>query len=54
MSSGGLLPVEGEKLAAPGGYRARLKNQFGDYMQLPPEKERVPHISDAKFYWVDK
>lgn len=54
FSSSVLLPFEGEKFAAPVGYKELLKNQFGDYMQLPPEKERVPHISDAKFYWVDK
>lgn len=34
---------EGNKFRAPIGYDKVLKDMFGDYMQLPPENERVTH-----------
>lgn len=46
-----LLDFEGDRFAAPVGYTDLLTNQFGNFMQLPPEKDRVPHISMARFYW---
>lgn len=46
-----LLDFEGEQFPAPVGYLELLQNQFGDFMQLPPVEQRIPHISMAKFYW---
>ncbi len=34
---------EGHKFPIPGDYHNVLTNQFGDYMQLPPEDKRYPH-----------
>ena len=34
---------EGLQMPIPKGYDAYLKMAFGDYMQLPPEDQRVPH-----------
>lgn len=44
------LPFEQDEFCAPEGYDLWLKQIFGDYMQLPPEKDRVTH---HKFlmYW---
>ena len=43
---------EGEQFRVPVGYDAVLKAQFGDYMRLPPESERVSHHSN-KVYWKE-
>lgn len=33
-------------------YDRNLRNYYGDYLQLPPEEQRVPGHSDVqKFYW---
>lgn len=37
------LPFEGREYWAPENYDAYLTDLFGDYMQLPPESERVTH-----------
>lgn len=37
------VTFEGLKLPCMSGYDEYLRIVFGDYMQLPPEKERVPH-----------
>lgn len=43
---------EGRKFSAISGYDDYLKCAFGDYMQLPPEKDRIPHHF-FKAYWKD-
>lgn len=37
------VPFEDRMMPIPVGYDAYLRKAFGDYMQLPPEKERVAH-----------
>lgn len=32
-------------------YDELLRDTFGDYMQLPPEKDRIPRHSFNNFYW---
>ena len=41
------LPFEGRMLPAVRDYDTYLKASYGDYMQLPPEEERVTH------HWYD-
>lgn len=39
---------EGHKFKAPKGYHEVLTALYGDYMQLPPEEQRVnPHLTEA-------
>ena len=37
------LPFNGEAFKVPLGYDRVLKTYYGDYMQLPPEEERIAH-----------
>lgn len=37
------LPFEGIQVKVPKEYDAVLRSSYGDYMQLPPEDQRVPH-----------
>lgn len=37
------LEFEGNLYKVPGNYKAYLTRIYGDYMQLPPESERIPH-----------
>lgn len=46
------IEFEGHSFMAPRIYDRYLTCLYGDYMQLPPEKDRVPHPCDA--YWLDK
>lgn len=46
-----LLPFEDAEFYAPKDWDKVLRNIFGDYMQLPPQEEQVPHTSYAKFFW---
>lgn len=41
---------EGYKFRVPVGYDAILKAEYGDYMKLPPENERVTHHQNM-VYW---
>ena len=45
------IPFEGKLFRAPRDYDKRLRDYYGDYMQPPPENERVPHFTNA--YWVE-
>ena len=37
------------------GYDKYLRDNYKDYMQLPPENKRVPHYADrTKFFWKDE
>ena len=40
---GTVLTFEGLRVSAPKEYDKWLTQVYGDYMQLPPEEERVPH-----------
>lgn len=43
------LPFEGKEYECPAGYDRYLKQMYGDYMKLPPEKDRIaPH--DVEVY----
>ena len=46
------LEFEGKRFFAPRDYDANLTAIFGDYMTLPPESERLPHLCRA--YWKDE
>ena len=45
-----LHQFEDTKLYIHNGYDVLLRMMYGDYMQLPPEKERIPHHI-ASIYW---
>ena len=42
------IDFEGYQLKAPKDVHAYLEDLYGDYMKIPPEEERVPHILDLK------
>ncbi len=46
------LDFEGMKIPAPKGYDDYLTKAFGDYMTLPPEKERICH-HELEFVDID-
>lgn len=48
------LNFEGHVFLAMNGYDAFLRKIYGDYMQLPPEEDRVPKQSFIHFYWKDR
>ena len=48
-----LFPFEDMMVMVMNGYHNVLTKYYGDYMQLPPETERVGHCH-AEFYWKDK
>lgn len=45
------LPFEDMSVRAISGYDGYLRTLYGNYMQLPPESERVPKQSYLKFFW---
>lgn len=46
------LPFGGREYCVPSGYDVLLRQIYGDYMQLPPESERVGHHT-YRLYWKD-
>lgn len=48
----GSTEFEGEQFCMLEDYDAILRRRYGDYMQLPPEKDRNPKGHDH-FYWKD-
>ncbi len=45
------VAFEDKCFKALSGYDQYLRNIYGDYMQLPPEKDRKPKQHRLKFYW---
>ena len=45
------VSFEGNHLKALSGYDQYLRNIYGDYMRLPPEKDRKPKQQLLSFYW---
>lgn len=48
-----LVEFEGHQFKAPKQYHEVLTCLFGDYMQLPPEEERVTHHTNTMFWKGD-
>ena len=48
-----LLPFENHEFYAISGYDHHLRQLYGDYMQFPPEEDRVPKHCWIKFYKKD-
>lgn len=46
------IEFEGHKFMTISAQDDYLKNEYGDYMQLPPEKDRVPKHDFYKMYWL--
>ena len=40
---------EGYPFCIPSGFAQYLKQCYGEYMKLPPEKERITHQFDAEW-----
>lgn len=47
------VDFEGYKMPIPIGYDTILRNEFGDYMQFPPEESRKPATDNLIFYDLD-
>jgi lipopolysaccharide cholinephosphotransferase len=47
------LDFEGYKMPVPVGYDEYLRDQYGDYMKLPPESQRKPITDNLVFYDLD-
>lgn len=45
-----LMQFEDTNFWAPSNYDSLLRADFGDYMKLPPESERIPHHVMNAFY----
>ena len=48
-----LVPFEDTKFYVINGYDEFLTSRYGDYMQLPPEEQRVPQQDYIHFCWKD-
>ena len=47
------MDFEGYKMPVPVGYDEYLRDQYGDYTQLPPEDKRKPITDNLVFYDLD-
>lgn len=47
------IEFEGHLLQAPVGYDEYLRCLYGDYTQLPPEEQRMPH-HDTRVFWRER
>ena len=48
------VPFEGISIMIPEGYDARLRKEYGDYMQIPPPEKRQKHfIRELRFHFDD-
>lgn len=48
------VDFEGYKMPIPIGYDEYLRDQYGDYMELPPEGKRKPITDNIIFYDLDQ
>ena len=48
-----LIQFEDSMFMIADGYDRMLRTVYGDYMQLPPENERVPQQNYIHFYWKE-
>ncbi len=46
-----LVDFEDEKFCVCNGYDHLMRVKYGDYMQLPPEKDRIYKHGGSKYYW---
>lgn len=46
-----LMNFEDSSFCVMKDFDVALKAVYGDYMQLPPEEDRIPHQSFIKFFW---
>lgn len=51
FSSVELHDFEDAKFFVMNGYDRVLRNAYGDYLQLPPEEERIPKQHHVPFFW---
>lgn len=55
FSSTIMMPFEDTEVMVMNGYDNVLRECYGDYMQLPPEEQRVGHSDGlTMFYWKEK
>ena len=47
-----LMTFENFEFYAVKNYDLILRSVYGDYMQLPPVNQRIPHQDHIKFYWI--
>lgn len=49
-----LKPFEDTQFMVMNGYDEYLRDNYKDYMQLPPVEKRIAHYADrTKFYWIN-
>ena len=53
FSSTQLTDFEGHQFYILNGYDRVLRKCFGNYMQLPPEKDRIPKQTHMHVYWKE-